>query len=78
MLHFAALDNTSDVVKYLVDQYPTMVTTQTRDRDDYLPIHTACHFGAPLENIKVLVEADPTTLWVKNGHDQAPKDLVTN
>jgi len=76
LLHFAALDNTPAVVEYLINCYPSMVTTQTQDRDEYLPLHTAVHFHAPLKNIELLVEHDPQTLLTPNGHGAIALDLV--
>ena len=45
LLHFAALDNTEDVVEYLLQQHPEMALVQTRCRDRYTPLHSACHYS---------------------------------
>ena len=76
ILHFAILDNTTDVVQYLIDRYPIMITTQTADRDRYLPLHTASHFDAPLNNVRLLVQANPQTLFIPNGHGKLPLELA--
>ncbi|KAL7579612.1 hypothetical protein ACA910_007977 [Epithemia clementina (nom. ined.)] len=45
LLHFAALDNTEDVVEFLLQKHPEMATVQTRCRDRYTPLHSACHYS---------------------------------
>ena len=77
LLHFAVLDNTPDVVQYLMQVYPSMITTRTEDRDQYLPLHTACHFRAPVANVQALVQASPprTLVW-KTGQGQLPQQLA--
>lgn len=62
LLHYAALENTPDVLDFLVSRNPGMLTCRTRDYGKYLPLHWACGRGAPLANIRVLVEHAPRTL----------------
>lgn len=76
ILHFAALDNSADVVAYLLERYPEMAMIRTRDRDRYTPLHGACHFDSPLENVKALVKHAPTTLLMVNGHGKTPLETA--
>ena len=55
LLHYAALDNTPSEITYLAQRFPEMLTLRLRQDSGYTPLHLACHFGAPLENIETLV-----------------------
>ena len=59
LLHFAALDNTEDVVEYLLQNYPEMATVQTHCRDRYTPMHSACHYNSTARHLNTTSSRKP-------------------
>lgn len=73
LLHFAARQNSSDVVEWLTHRYPFMVMARTRYRG-MTPLHTACQRNRPLDVVKCLVEKNPRCLFVRNQRGRFPID----
>lgn len=76
LLHFAMLDNTADVVEFLLNRFPEMAENSTTDRDGYLPIHGGSHFNCPVDNMRVLIRHAPRTLLIRNGHGKIPLETA--
>ncbi|KAL7579637.1 hypothetical protein ACA910_007999 [Epithemia clementina (nom. ined.)] len=73
LLHFAARHNTPDVVDYLAQRFPSMVSARTRP-NGMTPLHTACRRGRPLAVIQALVRHNPRCLFIRNQRGRFPLD----
>ena len=76
LLHYAAKDNTADVVRFLLERHPEMAVTPTLCTDRYTPLHSSCRFSDNLENIKLLVQYAPKALVMLTGDGHTPLDLA--
>ena len=73
LLHFAARHNTDDVVDFLAQRYPSMVSARTRS-NGMTPLHTACRRSRSLSVIQALVRHNPRCLFIRNQRGRCPLD----
>jgi ankyrin repeat protein len=52
-MHVLGTDDVVEIIEYLVDQNPELVSS--RDQNGSLPLHVACHRGAPFAIVQSLV-----------------------
>ena len=76
LLHFATLDNTVDVVDFLLEEHPNMAVMHTQERDRYTPLHSACHFSNDLATVQTLVRHNPSLVNTVNGHGKTPLETA--
>lgn len=77
-LHYAtgSYIASSDVINELVKLNPAAVATQRTDDLRTTPLHQVCTFHAPYEIIKMLVDACPRALDIKDGLGRTPWDIA--
>ncbi|KAL7565490.1 hypothetical protein ACA910_012228 [Epithemia clementina (nom. ined.)] len=65
------------MVEYLCHRYPEWITRRTQgDGCRYLPLHLACRYHGPVENIQYLARQDPQTLLAKCHRGRTPYELA--
>eukprot|EP00523_Entomoneis_sp_CCMP467_P010912 CAMPEP_0168735604 /NCGR_PEP_ID=MMETSP0724-20121128/9422_1 /TAXON_ID=265536 /ORGANISM="Amphiprora sp., Strain CCMP467" /LENGTH=513 /DNA_ID=CAMNT_0008782759 /DNA_START=78 /DNA_END=1619 /DNA_ORIENTATION=- len=74
LLHMAAFQNTVEVIDFLANRYPDMVTARVRDSDMYTPLLAACRHEAPADVVRALIRHDPSTLKMADGEGREPID----
>ena len=62
---------TLDHFQSLLQLFPANLTS-SRDNDGALPLHIACQFGAPVEILRLIVQADAAALQTMNNNGDLP------
>ena len=75
-LHFALGKRLAsiEVIELLIKFHPDGVSTQNTMGST--PLHTACTFSAPYEVIKVLCDASPRAVFIKDNNGRTPWDIA--
>jgi len=75
-IHYACANNrVVSGIDALLDRFPE--TSQRRDGQGWLPLHIACHYGAPLHTIQRLVAMHPEAVVALTPLDrQTPRALL--
>lgn len=71
LLHFAARQNSKDVIEFLGAKFPRMLTSKTRSRG-LTPLHMAIARRRSLAEIEALVQLSPRTLFIRNQAGKFP------